>query len=222
MSRRSVLFVLPAVIAAGAFVVAEHVNERLFWNGSASAPIGFYRPLGRPWRRGDLVVFRPPLPLARAIVQRNLLPPGVPLIKHVAALSGDVVCRLGVEVRVNGTLVARALERDRAGRFLPRWAGCRVLGPRDVLLLQPHPRSFDGRYFGVQDARRVGPALCFAGRSPGMLLQLVGGTAGEAGGHVGRGEGGSMGKIKESCSGFSGIGGFQPVFDVPLCRDGNR
>jgi type IV secretory pathway protease TraF len=42
-----------------------------------------------------------------------------------------------------------ALERDRSGRPLPDWQGCRVIATGDVFLMNwDVPDSLDGRYFG--------------------------------------------------------------------------
>lgn len=122
----------------------------VIWNTTSSAPIGLYA-LDRlaPLRRGDLVAALPPPELARALAARGVLPPGVPLIKPVAALGGQVACRLGDRVSVDGVSLAIALRHDRQGVPLPIWQGCRRLGPTEVLLLNPaRTDSFDGRYFG--------------------------------------------------------------------------
>jgi len=71
------------------------------------------------------------------------------LVKRIAALSGDVVCRTGNAVSINHHIVAQALPVDTKGRALPRWRGCQKLGTGDVFLLVPAVAdSFDGRYFG--------------------------------------------------------------------------
>src|SRR3546814_5177245 len=49
-----------------------------------------------------------------------------------------------------------ALIRDRNGRSLPAWQGCRTLAAGELLLLNPdHPDSLDGRYFGPLPASTV-------------------------------------------------------------------
>ncbi len=123
----------------------------LVWNASASAPIGLYavRPLGA-LAITDLIVARPPEPLAEWLAARGYLPKGALLIKRVAALPGQKVCRANLTISVNGSVVAEANARDHAGRDLPRWGGCFTLKPGDVFLLNwDHPASLDGRYFGV-------------------------------------------------------------------------
>jgi type IV secretory pathway protease TraF len=62
---------------------------------------------------------------------------------------GQTVCRAGDTVTVDHAEVGTARDRDHLGRPLPRWSGCRVLGAREVFLMNPTvPDSLDGRYFG--------------------------------------------------------------------------
>jgi len=122
----------------------------LTWNATASVPIGLYRvqPVG-PLRVGDLVLARPSVGMAASFAERGYLPLGVPMLKPVAALAGDLVCRSGAQVTINGRAVAVAMERDRLGRPLPVWSGCRRLAPDELFLLNPAvAASLDGRYFG--------------------------------------------------------------------------
>jgi conjugative transfer signal peptidase TraF len=127
-----------------------HPAPKLLWNASASVPIGLYavrRAL--PLRIGELVVVTPPEPLAQFFAARHYLPLGVPLVKHILALPGQAVCRNGRAVTVRGAIVGEALERDRLGRALPDWQGCRALVPGEVFLMNTAtPDSLDGRYFG--------------------------------------------------------------------------
>jgi type IV secretory pathway protease TraF len=73
----------------------------------------------------------------------------VPLLKHVAALGGQRVCRVGPAVSIDGVTVGAALGHDRRGRPLPVWQGCTVLAADQVFLFNAdRPDSLDGRYFG--------------------------------------------------------------------------
>lgn len=122
----------------------------LVWNASASAPIGLYRvdPLAAP-RLGDRVVVDPPVAVATFLAARRYLPRGVPLIKTVAALPPSRVCRDRLSVSVDGRALALARAKDRRGRDLPVWSGCRTLAPGEVFLLTAEILdSLDGRYFG--------------------------------------------------------------------------
>lgn len=132
-------------------VPANSVIPKLFlWNASASVPIGLYalRSADNP-EIADLVVVAPPEPLAAYLAERGYLAPGVPLLKRVAALPGQKVCRSAMTISVDGALLGRARGRDGSGRALPAWQGCRVLSDVEVFLMNwQSADSFDGRYVG--------------------------------------------------------------------------
>jgi conjugative transfer signal peptidase TraF len=145
--------VLAAISAASvAMLIGFGVRAPvIIYNASGSAPLGFYYLVDRMPARGELAVVRPPPSIELMIVQRGILPPSVPLVKQIAAVGGDEVCRskepVG-NVAINGKVVAEVLDRDREGRPLPSWDGCIHLVDGEYFLLQPHPYSFDSRYFG--------------------------------------------------------------------------
>jgi conjugative transfer signal peptidase TraF len=154
MKRR--FYVRATAVAASTFAIAfvaiavSNPLPRIVWNASASVPVGFYRiePQRDPLV-GELVAVAPPEPLARWLTQRGHLGEDVPLLKHVAARSGQRVCRIGITVTVDGQAVADALVDDRFGRPLPVWQGCHMLADDELLLLNPARfDSLDGRYFG--------------------------------------------------------------------------
>jgi len=154
-ARRAFIFgvTMLSVLATSATLVP---TPRLVWNASASAPIGFYwRVAGRP-SRGDLVLARAPLWARKLAAERRYLPLGVPLLKRVSAVAGDVVCASSDAIFIDGHLVAHRLASDRIGRPLPRWEGCETLGAGEVFLLMGDvPDSFDGRYFGATERRDI-------------------------------------------------------------------
>jgi type IV secretory pathway protease TraF len=91
---------------------------------------------------------------------RGYLPASTLLIKRIAAGAGDLVCRVGQVVIINGRAVARAKIADVHGRPLPRWGGCMQLAASQIFVLSAEPDSFDGRYIGAIDRRHVlGTAL---------------------------------------------------------------
>jgi len=151
MRRRRFIFAATALSAALTLAPIVHTwQPRLIWNASASVPVGLY--YGSPADRfevGDLVAVTPPTALADFLAEREYLPRGVPLVKQVLALPGTGVCRKGATIFVGGKPYGRARERDRLGRSLPRWQGCRLLDNIEIFLMNPDALdSFDGRYFG--------------------------------------------------------------------------
>ncbi|MBE1527897.1 conjugative transfer signal peptidase TraF [Sphingopyxis sp. OAS728] len=156
MNRRSLRATAgAATIFSTLFVAVAWLKPapRFLWNASGSAPTGLYRvDVGAPSRLGDLVAIAPPPALETFLAQRGYLPRSVPLLKQVAGLPGALVCRSGVFVTVNGAAVARALPRDRTGRPLPVWTGCRTVGRDQLFLVNAARDSLDGRYFGPVSA----------------------------------------------------------------------
>lgn len=142
------------LVATASFV---SMPVKLIWNTSASTPIGLYDLAPpRDLKLGDLVAIRPPAPLADFMVGRRYIGRGVPLLKHVAALPGQRVCRFGPRVTVDGVHLADALDRDSLGRALPLWQGCRRIANGQLFLMNASVRdSFDGRYFGALPTRNV-------------------------------------------------------------------
>lgn len=169
-------YVMVAYFTSLAMVVTAfiHPSPRLVWNASASVPVGLYRV--RPIRTpavGDLVAVSPPEWLALYLAARHYLPRGTPLLKHVAAVPDQEVCRLGVRITVDGKHLGDARPRDRSGRALPVWQGCRPVSPGAVFLMNPDvPDSLDGRYFGLLPAARITGRL-----TPLWIPHESGGTA---------------------------------------------
>lgn len=137
--------------AAGIAALSASPTPVLVWNATASAPIGLYTlHHAVSIARGDLVLAEPPASARVLTAARGYLPAGVPLVKRIAALSGDTVCSYGKRITIDGNTVATRLSADTQGRPLPRWRGCRRLARDQVFLLMAHvPDSFDGRYFGL-------------------------------------------------------------------------
>jgi conjugative transfer signal peptidase TraF len=147
--------------------VLLHPSPRLIWNASASVPIGLYAVHPAvTLRTNELLVVTPPEPLATFLDARRYLPKGIPLLKHVAALPGQTVCRTGEMVTIDGNSVGGALGRDHLGRSLPVWRGCRVIATGEVFLMNRQSvASLDGRYFGPL------PATTIVGRADPIWIE---------------------------------------------------
>lgn len=152
MSRRRCIPLAAGAVSIGALglVIAHEFAPRLVWNASASAPIGLYRikAHARP-RIGEFVLVRPEPALETFITERGYLPPEIPLIKRVAARSGDKICRHDEAIFIAEIHVADALFFDSAGRKMPVWRDCVTLKSGEIFLLNAPENSLDGRYFGA-------------------------------------------------------------------------
>ena len=158
IGRGAILAVMALGVGATGLPQPDDRPPWLVWNASASVPIGLYavaRITGV--HASDLVVVRPPEPVARFLADGGYLPRGVPLLKHVAAVAGQTVCRIGRSVTVDAIEIGEARERDGRGRSLPVWQGCHAIAKGDVFLMNPRSCStlLDGRYFGPLPAASI-------------------------------------------------------------------
>ena len=161
-SRLRTRIVLTGFAAAGlaALAWAAFVSPlpRLTYNPSDSVAVGWYRiePFGHraaslpgPLSVDSIVLVPLPAEAAALAAQRGYLPPRVPLLKRVGAVSPQEVCVAGDIVRIDGVPAATVLPVDRQGRPLPSWQQCRRLKFGELFLLSvTNPASFDSRYFG--------------------------------------------------------------------------
>lgn len=158
MTRRP-LILLTMLAAVGILALTIHLNAHRFllWNASASVPLGLYVLQSTDARYvAELVAVVPPEPLAAFLADGRYLPRGVPMLKHVAALPGQTVCREGLTVLVDAIAIGVARERDGRGRPLPTWQGCRIIASGELFLMNRRsPDSLDGRYFGPIAATAV-------------------------------------------------------------------
>jgi len=157
IGREAILAVMVFGVGAIALPQLDNRPPWLVWNATASVPIGLYAVDAIiDVQTGDLVVVRPPEPLARFLADGGYLPRGVPLLKHVAAVAGQTVCRIGRSVTVDAIEMGDARERDRRGRALPVWEGCCVIRRDEVFLMNSQSAdSLDGRYFGPLPAASI-------------------------------------------------------------------
>ncbi|MCE2891758.1 MAG: S26 family signal peptidase [Aquidulcibacter sp.] len=105
-------------------------------------------------KRGEIVAMPMPKNAKAYLVEKLGYPADTLLIKRVAALPGDIVCRQKDTLTVVGkTLQAKA--RDRRGNVLPKWSGCHKLTSEEIFIHGDHPGSFDSRYFGPVSQRAL-------------------------------------------------------------------
>jgi conjugative transfer signal peptidase TraF len=150
MSRFGYVMVTYVVTMGMAIAAFVDFPTKLIWNASASTPIGLYSitPAAR-LEVTDLVAVRAPEPLDAFMVDRGYIGRGVPLMKRVAGVAGQQVCRHQHAITVDGVPIGDALDRDHLGRALPTWQGCRRIALGELFLMNWSVRdSLDGRYFG--------------------------------------------------------------------------
>ncbi|MFN5040046.1 MAG: S26 family signal peptidase [Bradyrhizobium sp.] len=157
MTRAGLLLVTALATIGVGYPAFTAMPIKLLWNASPSAPIGFYTiDFDGPFEVTDLVAVDAPEPLATFLAERGYLPKGIPLLKRILGVSGQTVCRIGRTIAVDGIEMGAALERDRIGRELPVWEGCRRIHTGEVYLMNWQVRdSLDGRYFGLTSTDQI-------------------------------------------------------------------
>jgi conjugative transfer signal peptidase TraF len=150
---RATILTTAAGVLAITLATFTVIPPKLLYNGSASAPIGFYTvDTAAAIQVGDLVVLTPPPGMRDLIVERGYLPPDVPLVKRIVAAKGDHVCAQHGVVAINDRVVLTAKKSDSQGRTMPIWDGCRVLDQGEVFVAMSDVEdSLDSRYFGPID-----------------------------------------------------------------------
>ena len=157
MTRAGLFLVTTLATMGVGYPALTPMPIKLMWNASASAPLGFYTiDFDGPFEATDLVAVDAPEPLATFMAERGYLPKGVPLLKRVLGVSGQTVCRSDLTITVDGVEMGEALPRDRIGRNLPVWQGCRRIHTGEIFLMNWQVRdSLDGRYFGLTSTDQI-------------------------------------------------------------------
>ena len=155
---RAVACAIASMAALGAGLSALRPPAPVFiWNASASVPVGLYAVHSAgPLQLDELVAVLPPDDLTDFLADRGYLPAGVPLLKRIEALPGQVVCRIGHRITIDDAPIGEALERDRLSRPLPVWQGChRIVAGEVFLMNRQRADSLDSRYFGALPATAI-------------------------------------------------------------------
>jgi conjugative transfer signal peptidase TraF len=149
--RRRVLFRLAAILLLIAILPELGAHRILVVNTSPSVAPGLYLRCSQEPAVGKLVDFCIPL-AARPYVRARTGYGGDDwyILKPIAAGPGDLVDTTGTWLTINGHPVApMPPAEDSAGRPLPVWRKCRVLGPDEFFVFSNRiPNSFDSRCYG--------------------------------------------------------------------------
>lgn len=148
MRKRTLAATTAGILFAGAGLFLQS-SDWLIWNRTGSAPKGLYRLSGDAFTPGRWVAVSAESEAAKWAASHGFVGDEWPLIKQIAALPGAEICRENLDIFIDGKPIAKALPRDAGGRDMPAWSGCFVLREDELFLLNTHPRSLDGRYFGA-------------------------------------------------------------------------
>ena len=143
------LMIANALLASAPALPELVANPPAIINETISMQKGLYVRTGgaSDLKHGDIIAMPMNENAKDYLAGRLGYPADTMLLKRVAALPGETVCREADTVTVRGRAV-HADRRDSRGTLLPFWVGCHILLPTEVFLLGDHPSSFDSRYFG--------------------------------------------------------------------------
>lgn len=143
-------------LVAQPFMANQKNAPPLIINETPSMQKGLYVRIGEATdlKSGEIVAMPMPTSAKEYLVGKLGYPANTLLIKRVAALPGDIVCRQRDTLTVAGK-VLQAKARDRRGNVLPHWQGCQKLSNEEIFVQGDHPGSFDSRYFGPVSQRAL-------------------------------------------------------------------
>ena len=148
------------VFALDALGKAEPLNI-LYWNGTASLPVGFYAKVpcceeSKPLKRGDLVVYQPSPQTVELGVERGYMKETTLFMKEVGAVAGDrYTVTPDLKFLLNGEYYGVVYTEDNKGRPMPRKIGVMEVPEGYFLPVADAPRSFDGRYTGPEKIESI-------------------------------------------------------------------
>jgi conjugative transfer signal peptidase TraF len=143
------LVISNGLLLAQSFMPNQRNAPPIIINETPSMQKGLYVRTGNATdlKRGEIVAVPMPKNAKDYLVGKLGYPADTFLIKRVAALPGEIVCRQKDTLSVAGkTLQAKA--HDRHDNVLPNWQGCHQLSNERIFIQGDHPGSFDSRYFG--------------------------------------------------------------------------
>ena len=168
MATKCVLITL-LIITIMSILLIDVKCMPLQWNDSVSMPIGLYRVINSPVKRGDIVATCLPEAIAQFGLRRRYLGAGLcatgseAVVKQVVGMSGDTVLLTVHAIKINSEPLphSETLRRDKAGRDLPSIArGAYNLSPTQLWLYGNHnAHSWDSRYYGPVDKHYIQSVL---------------------------------------------------------------
>ena len=131
----------------------------LIYNYTDSLPHGIYLLHSGAIKKGDLIVFEPPLAVRKIIHERKYLRDDGYLMKYMVGEPGDSVCTDNDTFSVAGTIFGKTLLTDTTGKPLPRYSFSGRLKEGYLVAIKGKNNSFDSRYFGpIQTSTIIGIA----------------------------------------------------------------
>lgn len=130
-------------------VCLARFEKLIIYNPTPSVEEGFYVYAGQEYGRGQIILFSTPQAVKDYTAANYAAAPLEHFLKPVLAAKGDHVCYRQGQFFLNGAFLSDVQKYDSAGKPLPVWKGCRVLGADEYFVFSDRVRnSFDSRYYG--------------------------------------------------------------------------
>ncbi len=167
-SQGTALLAVSGVVLVALAALSIPAAPVMLLNWSASEPAGIYVRVDETVAPGQLIAFRTPASAFPYADQEMAYLHSRPILKTIAAGTGDAVCTRGGQLRINGRFMAGIAGKDRQRRALPRWVDCRILAADEVFVFSDRtPNSFDSRYYGpIRRSAVLGVYRPLFGRAP--------------------------------------------------------
>mgnify|MGYP000061180902 CR=1 FL=1 len=135
-------------VIAACFAVINYIGDRLDWVRSESVPVKLAWISGGEVHKGDYVLFT---------AQHPIINGGVPthLTKQVACVAGDRLHFDGSTWYCNGEVLGGVIRSTSDGKPIDVAQAEGVIPAGMLFLMGTHPRSFDSRYLGLIEEKRV-------------------------------------------------------------------
>lgn len=139
------IVIVASAICLGLILPAQ---KFLFFNFSESIPPGLYRLSDSKFPLAEELVLVDVSPSISEKIQALSSKKPETLMKPVAAISGDTVCREPNAIFLPGAGKRFPIKAHILAEFDEQKTGCRRLGRDEYFLLSNHRDSLDSRYFG--------------------------------------------------------------------------
>lgn len=132
-------------------MTAQGFSKPFYINISESLPRGLYLKHSvekKTLLPGSLVSLSIPQVVTYLTI-RDWLSNDIPIIKPIAAVTGDHVCIVAGRLEINSKFIGEVASHDSKGLPLPQISFCRDLQNEEIWLSSTRTlKSFDSRYFG--------------------------------------------------------------------------
>ncbi len=155
MKKKAIIFLMLCVAVR---LVFEGMSETFYLNVSGSLPPGLYmRVPSENICDGDYIIYEPSEEVKAIIVKNGWGNGKHDFLKQVGATAGEKysVNPETLNFEIEGKYIGKVFEKDNVGNELPKMRGKFEVPKGCVLPIATSERSFDGRYSGVIEEKRI-------------------------------------------------------------------